>query len=364
MPIEPGTHALPLGARRVFRLSLTAALALAFSYALGGAMPFLAPIMALALTAPPGPPLPVKALVGLLVLVVVTLGTGLLLVPVLNLYPAVGLLLVALGLFFSIDLSVNRGKAAAGTFLTMGLTIIPAAGVMSFQAAFGVAENLFLAIILAIICQHVVAPFFPEDPVPARPPTPGTGSETSAWIALRTTLIVYPVLLLGLFDPTTYLPIVMKAVSIGQQGSLLRAREAGRELLGSTFLGGIFAIVFWFGLKLEPSLFMFTLWMALLTGFGAARFYGIVASRFSPPFWNNVLVTMLILVGPAVADSAGGKDPYKAFAVRMALFVAVTLYAWAAIAVLEHLRGRRRARPAQNVKLAPTLKDPTVTGVS
>lgn len=345
MPIEPDTHALPFGARRVFRLSLTAALVLAFSYARGGDMPFVAPIMALALTGSPGPPLPVKAVVGLLILVVVTLGTGLLLVPILDLYPAVGLLLVALGLFFSTDLSVNRGKAAAGTFLTIGLTIIPAAGVMSFQAALGVAVTLLEAIVLSVLCQHVVAAFFPEDPDLRKPKPSGPGSETSAWIALRTTLIVYPVFLLGLYNPTTFLSIVMKAVSIGQQSSSLKARDAGRELLGSTFLGGIFAIVFWFGLKLHPNLLMFALWMALLTGFGAARIYRIVPSRFSPSFWSNVLVTMLILVGPAVADSAAGKDPYKAFAVRMTLFVGVTLYAWAAIAVLEHLRGRRRGRP-------------------
>jgi hypothetical protein len=39
---------------------------------------------------------------------------------------------------------------------------------------------------------------------------------------------------------------------------------------------------------------------------------------------------MLILLGPAFEDSASGKDVYAAFAVRMGLFVAVTLYAWPA----------------------------------
>ena len=50
---------------------------------------------------------------------------------------------------------------------------------------------------------------------------------------------------------------------------------------------------------------------------------------------------MLILLGGAVQDSADGKDVYQAFAVRMSLFIAVTLYAWAAIFVLEQLRERR-----------------------
>ena len=56
---------------------------------------------------------------------------------------------------------------------------------------------------------------------------------------------------------------------------------------------------------------------------------------------------MLILVGPAVNDSANGKESYQAFAVRIGLFVAVTLYAWGAIFVLEHLCARLACRNAQ-----------------
>jgi hypothetical protein len=345
MPIERVTRILPLGARRVFRLALTVALTLVFAYALAGPIPFIAPIFALVLTMVPGPPMPPKGLVGLLVLVAGTMGAGLLLVPVLDLYPAVGLAVVALGLFFATDLSVNRGKAAVGTFLTVGLALIPAAGVMNFQAALTVAQSLAAGIVIAVVCQHVVALFFPEDPVRKKPrPAPDPGESASAWIAARTTLIVYPVFILGLVNPTVFLSTVMKAVSLGKQSSGVRARDAGRELLGSTIMGGCFAIVFWFALQIQPNLLMFFLWMALVTGFVATKLYGIVATKFPPTFWSNTLTTMLILVGPAVADSASGKDPYKAFAVRLTLFIAVTLYAWAAIFLLENLRGRRARR--------------------
>ena len=53
------------------------------------------------------------------------------------------------------------------------------------------------------------------------------------------------------------------------------------------------------------------------------------------------MVTVLILLGPAVADSATGKDVYKAFFVRISLFFAVTLYAWLAIVLLEWWRKRQ-----------------------
>lgn len=347
MPIDGVIRMLPLGARRVFRLAVTVGLTLALSYVQAGPIPFIAPIFAMVLTMAPGPPLPPKAVVGLLLVVAVTMVAGLLLVPVFDLYPAVGLIVVALGLFFSMDLSVNRGKAAVGTFLTVGLTIIPSAGMMNFQAALTVAEAMATGIVLAVLCQHVVAVFFPEEPAP-RPakPAAGPGETASAWIAGRTTLIVYPVFILGLINPSLFLSTVMKAVSLGQQSSGVAARDAGRELLGSTFMGGCFAILFWFGLKIQPNLLLFFLWMTLFTGFVAAKLYRIVPTKFPPTFWSNVLITMLILVGPAVDDSASGKDPYRAFAVRITLFVAVTLYAWGAVFVLEHLRawqaGRRR----------------------
>jgi hypothetical protein len=55
----------------------------------------------------------------------------------------------------------------------------------------------------------------------------------------------------------------------------------------------------------------------------------------------NALVTMLILLGPAIEDAAVGKDVYSASATRVALFVAVALYAWATVWVLERWRASK-----------------------
>ena len=133
----------------------------------------------------------------------------------------------------------------------------------------------------------------------------------------------------------------MKTVLPAQQGSVVSAQSAGREMLGSTFLAGCFAIVFWFALKFWPNLWMFFLWMLLFGIYLAGKLYGVIVTRFAPSFWINVTVTMLILLGPAVEDSAVGKDPYQAFGVRFSLYVAVTLYAWVAIVALERLRAAR-----------------------
>ncbi|SPD43598.1 conserved membrane protein of unknown function [Cupriavidus taiwanensis] len=151
-----------------------------------------------------------------------------------------------------------------------------------------------------------------------------------------------PAFLLALNDPAAYLPIIMKAATLGRQTCTTSARGAGRELLGSTLLGGVLAILFWGALSLFVHLWMFFLWMLLFGLLAARKLYGLVPSRYPPGFWVNTLVTLIILLSQSVQDSAAGKDVYTAFAVRMGLFVGVTLYAWLMVAWLDQPRGARQ----------------------
>lgn len=337
---------MPIAARRVFRLSVTVALTLAVAYGMRMSMPYVAPIFAIFLTLAPKPPMGIKGLFGVVIFVTITTGVGLLLVPLLTHFPASALLIAFAGLYLSNYLSVNLGKAPVGAFLTIGITLISAAGYASYTLADTVIEAIALGIALAIVCQWIVYPFFPEDAGPAAGKAPAPTAGTSNWIALRATLIVLPTYLMALTNPAMYMAVVMKSVSLGQQSSILNMRSAGRELLGSTFLGGTFAILVWLGLGMGVSLWMFFLWVLLVTVYFASKIYGLLKTRFPASFWTNTGVTMLILLGSAVQDSATGKDVYKAFAIRMALFVVVTLYAWAAVLLLEHLRVRRLNRRA------------------
>ncbi len=345
---------MDITAKRVFRLSLVTALSLASGYALNLQLPYLAPIFGFMFTIKPGPPMGLKGLIGITLVLAITLGVGILYIPLLVHYPITGFLLVALGLFFSNHISINKGQAAIGAFLTVGLTIISAAGVASFQLAFLLIKSMIISVGMMFICQHLVYPFFPEDVLPSAPEDKKPDSEKSMWLALRATLIVLPTFFMALTNPLLYLPIIMKAVSLGQQDSISNARNAGRELLGSTIIGGLFAVIFWFALKLQPNLLMFFWWMLLFTIYFSAKFYSVFKSNLPPSFWLNVVITLLILLGPAVQDSAGGKDVYKAFTIRMGLFVAVTIYAWLAIRLLDYLYQRKHEK---NIPSTPPLQE-------
>ena len=83
------------------------------------------------------------------------------------------------------------------------------------------------------------------------------------------------------------------------------------------------------------------LWIVAAALWAGVRLFGVKPTSAPPSFWSNALITMLILLGPGIEDAAVGKDVYSASATRVALFVAVALYAWATVWVLERWRASR-----------------------
>lgn len=334
---------MSLSSRRIFRLALTTALALAVAYAMGGLFAFVAPLFAFIVTLQPAPPTGAKGLLAAVVVIVLTAAAGLLLVPMLIHYPLVAMLLTALGLYTSAQLTLFLGQAALGMFMAMGITLISAAGLYNFTLGQTLLESLASGMMIAIVCQWLVYPFFPEDPVarPTQNTSPPPDPAESRWIAIRSTLIVLPVYFLALTNPTLFIAAIMKSVSLGQQANDLDAAHAGRELLGSTFLAAVIAVFFWQGLSILPNLWMFFLWTLLVGLYIGAKIYGVLATRFTVSFWVNVMTTLLILIGPAVADVTSGKDVYAASLVRLSLYVFISLYAWWTLSILDAWRHRR-----------------------
>lgn len=353
MPTEARPNGLPVGARRSFRLSLTVALSLVIAYGMQLPLPFLAPIFAILLGLKPAPPPGLKGMLKIILAAVITTSSGLLLTPLLSHYDMLGVIIVAIGIYLSTYLTVAKENAAVlGTLLTLGITLISAAGTTSSALAIAVIQGIAISIAIATVCQWLIYPLFPEPQTPAIQQAAGKAVHIDFnWISLRTMLIVMPVYLVVLINPTAYMPLMLKSTMLAQQESFASTKRAGGELLAATLLAGLIAILIWFGLKLSVNLWMFFLWIALAGTYLAAKFYRVLPSRFGPGFWQDVFVTLLIILGPAVQDSANGKDVYAAFFIRMGLFIVLTLYAWLAVYSLERLREWRQdatRRPAIN----------------
>ena len=331
---------LQLLSRRTLRVATGTALCLTISFALDLSIPVIAPVFAVFLLATQNRPLSFKAAVAFALVVALTTGSGLLLVPLLRHYAFSGVMLVGLLLFFAFRYGLRGGNNLVSTFLVAGLTMVSAAGTADFQLAVTVVGALVKGLLLAVLVSALTHVLFPEPvstgPQPAAPVMP---DGQAVRIALRAALVVMPAYLLAITDPASYMPIIMKSVSLGRQSCTATARSAARDLIGSTLLGGLLAIAFWFALKLFVHLWMFYLWMLLFGLLVGRKLYRISPTRYSPGFWLNSLVTMIILLGQSVQDSVAGKDVYTAFAVRMGLFLAVTVYTCLMLLIFEQ-RGR------------------------
>ncbi|PNO57167.1 DUF2955 domain-containing protein [Aeromonas caviae] len=321
--------------RAVLRIGSGIGLATGICYGLALPMPHLGVIMAWVVLCRPGEPLSLgKGLLGGALLLAVMVG-GVLLVPLLTHYAMAAVLLVALLLYLLMQQAM-AGKGAAAMLLIMAITVIPVAGLIEQSLAIALAQMMGLGILIGTLVNRLAHALFPPLQVAgaaARPvPLPPEHPER---LALRAVAMVLPMWLLALGNPAFYIPAVMKTVTLAQQSTSLNARQAGQELVLSTLMGALLAFALWLGLSLWPSLLMLVLMLALMTLWLARRLVRLVVGRFPPSFWSNAWITALILFGPAIEDSATGKDVWLAAAMRCGLYLVVAGYGWLCILLLE-----------------------------
>ena len=336
--------------RAVLRIGTGIGLAAGICYGLALPMPHLGVIMAWVVLCRPGEALGLKkGLAGGLLLLGI-MAAGVLLVPLLTHYALAAVLLVGLLLYLLMQQAM-AGKGAAAMLLIMAITVIPVAGLIEQSLAIAIAQMMGLGILIGTLVNRMAHALFPPQPVAgaaarAAPPPP----EHPERLALRAVAIVMPVWLLALGNPAFYIPAVMKTVTLAQQSTSLNAKQAGQELVLSTLAGALLAFALWMGLSLWPSLLMLVLMLTLMTLWLARRLVRLVAGRFPPSFWSNAWITALILFGPAIEDSATGKDVWLAAAMRCGLYLVVAGYGWLCILLLE--QWRPVGRPLAEAKLA------------
>ena len=241
--------------------------------------------------------------------------------------------------------------------LVMAFALIPVAGVAD-QATVGMLSvTISVGVVVGGLVKGFAHALFPDAPSSATTQTAArsVSPAAAAWIAMRATVIVMPVFVLALTNPSLYLAAIMKTVALSQQAGETTARSAGKELVGSTLMGALVAAGVWLGLSVLANLWMLTLWLMAAALWCGSAMFGARRTSFRPSFWSNALITALILVGPAIEDSANGKSVLQASVVRTSLFVVVAVYAWATVWALERWResrSRSSAVPIESVEKA------------
>lgn len=328
--------------KAVLRLAIGLGLSVLIAYGLALPLPFFACVLTVLLLSKPGPPIPFVKGAVLAFIVAALLVAGVLMVPILENYAVAGLALTG-ALLYAVFFSGARSTNPLTIILVVAITVIPVAGVadQALTTALSVAFGVGLG--TGVLVSGVSHIFFPDPPAPATiaaAPAP-VSAEAARWAALQATMVTMPVLVLALTNPAFYLAAIVKTVTLGQQAGVTSARTAGRELVGSTLMGAWMAALVWAGLVMRPNLWMLMLWIVAAALWAGAKLFGVSRTSFTPSFWVNALVTMLILLGPAIEDAAVGKDVGSASATRVALFIGVALYAWASVWALDLWRASR-----------------------
>jgi len=332
----------PVAARRIFRLVFVTAVALWISQTVNWSASFIVPVLLSMLLAIPLPGLSLKqGLIFILALVIpIWLSTWVLL-PVLTYQPLVGMLLLIASCFWAFYYSASGGSPILGAFLTMGLAIVAAIGSDSIDQAIAVDWALTVNAIIAITLlwlAHVLLPDKPmEGGAKARPKAEKPSRDDAIRSAWRSTAIVLPVIIFFLFyaGSSSYMVVMIKVASMGQQAENDETKQVGKSLLMSTFIGGVGAVVIWNLMSIWPSLINLVLLVVLAGLIMGRKIFQGQGMASGAGTWSYAFMTMLVIIVPALADGAGGDAAGAKFVDRIAMLSWATLYGVAAVYVFD-----------------------------
>lgn len=328
--------------RRVLRLALGTSLSLWFSQAMAWDLSFIAPVFTLVLLSTPAPaPGLKKGVVLVLALVLPVMLASIVLIPFFLYLHSVAVLLVGIALFYSFYLPARGGPAAIGTLLSMSITIVVAIGSVNSAALSAINQALALGAASGIAFVWIAHALLPEIKMPGKaaqkPAAEKPSTDEALRLSLRALLVVLPIAIFMLFSPssTSYVVVMIKAASMGQQSEYSDSKDMGRSLIESTVWGGLGAIIAWQILSIWPSLFFYALIMCIAgLQFGRRIFHG----RGMHPkgaMWSYALLTMIVLIAPAVLDSANSAPAGAAFWSRLMLIGATALYGSLAVMIFD-----------------------------
>lgn len=341
-----------IASRRILRLALGTSLALGFSQAMGWPMSFIAPVITLVLLTLPLPAPSLKMGIVLLaaILLPVLLGSVVLLPFFAHLH-SVGIILVMLALFYSFYISAKGAPEVVGTLLTMGITVNVAIGSVNIDVFYAVVGGISkgAACGLAFVwIAHALLPDLPGTFSGAQRPAPPPKhpADVARLMALRSTLVVLPIAIIFLFSSASmsYVVVMIKVASMGQQAEVDGSRDLGRSLLLSTLWGGVGAIIGWQLLSMWPSLVFFSLLTAIAALVYGARIFRGAGMHADGSTWSYAFLTMMVILAPAALDSATGSAAGAAFWSRLLLIVITAVYGSLAVTVFDRFLPRVRER--------------------
>ena len=129
--------------------------------------------------------------------------------------------------------------------------------------------------------------------------------------------------------------VMIKVAAMGQEASGAGAGNAAKSLIISTLAGGLAAIVGWELLAVWPSLTMYALFAATASLWFAGRMFKGAGMAPDGGTWMYALLTMFVVLAPAVLDTQLGSAASTSFYDRLLMFIGASLYGVTAVYVFD-----------------------------
>lgn len=345
-----------LAQRRALRLAAGTTLALLFGEWAGWSAAYLSAVLAATILALPFPAPTLRAGLSFVLMLAVALGTGLLLLVPIHKWPFAGVILIGLGLFSIFHYAARGGSPIISGFMGIGLAVVPALGSESVAAAVMITASLIKSGAACMLFVWIAYAIFPEPPETAaqiaamraaKAAAPKPDPRQAILAALRALFVTFPVLLYFLMVPDTskLMVILIKSMTLGQQANVGGSAQAARSMLLSTLIGGLAALLIWGTLRIWPSLVIYVLGILIASLVLGRRVFAGKGLASDGPMWSYALVTLLVILGPAVAPSPSANFQ---FSLRIFLMLVVTVYGIGAMFLFDLFTGQRKRNTVSN----------------
>ncbi|NOR19650.1 MAG: DUF2955 domain-containing protein [Xanthomonadales bacterium] len=333
-----------IASRRILRLALGTALSMGFSQLVNWPMSFIAAVFTMFMLAVPLPAPTFKTGLKFVLAMVLPAYAGMLLVPILLHARWAGVLLVILALFGSFHYSAKGGSPVMAMFMTIGVTMVVTVGSVSADIMLMLVNGIAVGAAAGITFVAIAHVLLPDIPLPTaagtakKPqPPPKPSALTARRNALRSLTVVMPLVMLFLFisSSISYVVVMIKVASMGQQASSQVSRTMGREQLESTLWGGLGAIIAFHIMSIWSSLLIFCLLIGLAGLIYGPRIFQGSGMHPKGGMWSYAYLTMIIVLTPAVTNVQETGDAAAAFYTRLFLFVVIALYGTISVAVFD-----------------------------
>jgi len=325
---------------RVLRFAFGVTVACALAYGINWPLAFLMPIFTAMILAKPLPKPSVKASLNNMMSTLQAFALGLAFSLFFLQYPIAYLIVLGLVLFH-LYYYLNRGGSFWFTLMSMiAILVLPMIANSNEGLAIGFSAGFVYSSWLTIAMLWLAHFVFPDPDFthfPVKPKYSNVYSKVAAQLALKSTLVAFPIAAAFItYGLTDYLLIMVFSAIFILKPDLTQGKEAGINSLLSTLLGGVFAWLFYWLIVAVPQ-FYFYLMLLLATTlfFGRHIFSGSNMSKY----YSSGFIALLVIINSAMAADSNFN---AILAQRILLISGAIVYIVCALKFLERFFFRKK----------------------